>query len=141
MAGEDKRVRAWVLVKSKEPEETAKELDGELKAELSKPHGNRRTNFIFVRADVVDVVEGEGEYNVIVPVDAANPGSLKQALTMIKNARGTSSVTVCEVKEHYPDPPYSTATFVTQNEWDVEQPQEFAPAGLHPHSPGRNAWG
>jgi hypothetical protein len=136
MAGEEKRVRAWVLVKSSEPEETAKELDGKLKAELTKPYDKRRKDLVIVRADVV-----EGEYNVIVPVDAANPGSLKQALKMIEDARGTSSVTVCTVTTHYPDPPHSTATFVTQKEYDADRVPEFHPPGLHPHSPGRNAWG
>lgn len=136
MAGEDKRVRAWVLVKSDEPEETAKELNEKLNDELKKPHPERRKDLVIVRADVVD-----GEYDVIVPVDSANPGSLKQALKMIEDARGTTSVTVCEVTTHYPDPPHSTATFVTEEEHDADPVPEFAPPGLHPRSPGNNAWG
>ncbi len=129
------RIRAWVLGKSEEPEETAKAIGQLIDDEMVKAPANRREDLIIVRADVV-----QGEYDIVVPVDAASEQALETALKMIVDA-GLSDPMTLRVQTHNPKPPHAASTFVTAAELRAHPAQEFTPPGRHPKSPGRNAWG
>ncbi|MCH8093937.1 MAG: hypothetical protein IH953_05020 [Chloroflexi bacterium] len=132
-AGE--RVRAWVLGKSDQPEETAKAIGQLMDDEMVKAPADRREDLIIVRADIV-----EGDYDLVVPVDAASEQALATALEMIEGA-GLLQPTTLRVQTHNPSPPHAASTFVTAAELRAHPAQEFSPPGRHPGSPGRNAWG
>jgi len=132
-AGE--RVRAWVLGKSDQPEETAKAIGKLIDDEMVKAPADRRDDLIIVRADVV-----EGDYDIVVPVDAASEEALSAALEMIEGA-GLLEPKTFRVRTHNPSPPHAASTFVTAAELRADPAQEFSPPGRHPASPGRNAWG
>ncbi|MEE9230370.1 MAG: hypothetical protein V3U86_06660 [Acidobacteriota bacterium] len=129
------RIRAWVLGKSEEAEETARAIGQLIGDEMKKAPANRREGLIIVRADVV-----QGDYDIVVPVDAANEESLATALEMIVGA-GLGDPVTLRVQTHNPEPPHAASTFVTAAELQAHPAQEFTPAGRHPKSPGRNAWG
>jgi len=125
-----KRVRAWVLVTSKSPKGTA--------ASIGARYSDGEDKWVIVRADVV---EG-GVSNVVVPVDAASGEDLNDVLDLIRAAPGVDAEpTVLEVSDHSPSPPHRAHTYVTQDELDEFEVDEYKPFGRHPKSPGRNGWG
>ncbi len=130
MSGANTRVRAWVLITSKSPKGTA--------ASIGARYSDGGDQYVIVRADVV---EG-GASNVVVPIDAASEADLKQVLELIREAPGIEGeLTVLKVKTHSPRPPHRSHTFVTPEELDEFEVDEYRPAGRHPQSPGRNGWG
>jgi hypothetical protein len=129
------RIRAWVLGKSEEAEETAKAIGQLIDDEMARAPAGRRDDLIIVRADVV-----QGEYDLVVPVDAASEDALATALEMIEGA-GLKEPKTLRVQTHNPAPPHKASTYVTAKELEDHPAQEFTPAGRHPKSPGRNAWG
>ena len=132
---ESGRIRAWVLVKAVNADETGKALTANLKEGENK--------YIIIRADKVQV-EAESfarDVNLIVPVDAASGDDLKWVLTKIREMPGVNVLTVANVSAHYPDPPHRSHTFVTADELGKDPVDEYSPPGRHPKSPGRNGWG
>jgi len=90
---------------------------------------------VIVRADVV-----EGEYNLIVPVDAANDEAFDKVLALLKKvAKGDPLV--ARVVEHYPAPVHNAHSFITVDEYELNPLREYYPPGRHPQSPGANPWG
>ena len=128
---EGPRVRAWVLVKSTNPAQTA----GDIGAEYTKGFDN----YVIVRADVVT----GADMDVIVPVDVANEAALETVLDIIREAPGFTSLSVARVTSYNPAPPQQSHLFVTEAELNADPPSrvDFPRAGRHPQSPGRNGWG
>jgi len=149
----DRRVRAWVLVKAEDPEKLSNELADEYR---ETRYRNRVVEFgkgggelVVVRADAVDddpsLVEAadacESETNLVIPVDAANKGILRKFVGNIQKRPGVTVLSILAVQKHNPDPPHASSTFVTGTEFDLDPVRDYDPPGRHPHSPGRNAWG
>ncbi len=149
----DRRVRAWVLVKAEDHEKLSNELADKYR---ETRYRNRVVEFgkgggelVVVRADVVDddpnLVEPadacESETNLVIPVDAANKGILRKFVGDIQIKPGVTVLSVLTVRKHNPDPPHASSTFVTDTEFNLDPVSDFEPPGRHPHSPGRNAWG
>ncbi len=151
----DRRVRAWVLVKAEHPDKLSEALGHEYRDTRDKDRivefGKGGGNLVVVRADVVD-----GEWNLVVPVDAVNEVILNGFVTKIqkndfKNEKAkeimkdeednTTLVLKVTLNGHNPNPPHRSSTFVTGTELAADKVPEYTPAGRHPHSPGRNAWG
>jgi hypothetical protein len=117
---------------SKSPKGTA--------ASIGARYSEGDDQYVIVRADVV---EG-GSSNVVVPVDAASEDDLNDVLDLLRAAPGVEGeLTVLKVKEkgHNPWPPHRSHTFVTEEEFDEFEVDEYKPPGRHPKSPGRNGWG
>lgn len=137
METESGRVRAWVLVRSKNPEETSEALAADYyDAERELPFGAGGDDIVVVRADLID-----GEMNLMVPVDVANEDFLHEVVKRIREKGGVTETSVFRVLRHNPDPPHSASTYVTPEEFGRDRAPEFDPPGRHPRSPGKNAWG
>jgi len=121
------RVRAWVLLRAKDPDQAAKSL-----AAYFDQGGDR---WVIVRADVV-----EGEANLIVPVDAAGEEALQEALEHLRKV-ATGEPVVTRVLRHYPDPVHNAHSYITADEYERNPVREYFPPGRHPQSPGANPWG
>lgn len=127
METRSQRVRAWVLLKASDPQQAARAIG------VYFTDGG--DEWVIVRADVV-----EGEYNLIVPVDAANDEALEKVLGILKKvAKGDPSV--ARVVEHYPAPVHNAHCFITVDEYELNPLREYYPPGRHPQSPGANPWG
>jgi len=129
------RVRAWVLVKSDNPGQTASALTADL------TEGG--DDYIIIRADVVqcEIESFARDVNLIVPVDVANADVLAEVLGRISGLAGVNDVAVANVTAYSPDPPHRAHTFVTADELGRDRVPEYDPPGRHPMSPGRNGWG
>jgi hypothetical protein len=95
--------------------------------------------YVVVRADVV-----EGDYNLVVPVDAVDAAAFDSVLSDLSgklNGQVLSGPTVLHVTDHYPLPPHCSHTFVAGGEFERFPLPEYAPPGRHPQSPGYNPWG
>ena len=138
---EAKRVRAWVLVQAGDPNKFAKALANEFRdEERDYEFGEGGKDLVVVRADVV---EGESDWNVVVPVDAKSEGILEVFVEKIKNYKGVTAVSVLKVSDggHNPDPPHGSPTYVSWQELINDPVVDYFPGGRHPNSPGRNPWG
>ena len=139
MESESKRVRAWVMVTAKKPYEFSAELAKNYRdEERGHEFGLGGKALVVVRADVVD---GD-KVNVVVPVDAVSRPRLDEFVNEIEGY-GVTNVTILQVKEngHHPNPPHKSSTYVTWDELREDPVVDYFPAGRHPNSPGRNAWG
>ena len=130
MDPEAQRVRAWVLFNVREPEDVAKKIA------LRFADGEDR--WIIVRADVV-----RGDYNLVVPVDAADEAAYDEVLGILREAAPGAKLTFARVKDHVPPPPHKSDFFVTRQEWADDHPLkiEDRPGRHRSQSPGGNAWG
>jgi hypothetical protein len=144
---EEKRVRAWVLVQAKNPEEVAKRLYLHFYPEGEDPLEKDR--YVVVRADVVE--EGDLSYNLVIPVDAAKETDLTSAVDEIKRQAGEEIVPVTlKVKEngHNPKPPHIAHGFITPAELKAQYDKKIKlveeirlKAGRQGASPGHSPWG
>ena len=139
------RARAWVLLKVKDPKAVV--------AEFERPRGNHQGKVdmglmswggagrVIVRADMV---EGEGGWNLVVPVDASSDTALSEAISEVTMAAGDRLVAraVLHVKEHHPRVPHQAHSYVTEAELGTLPDKAFPAHGRHwPASPGANPWG
>lgn len=152
MTGEKDRARAWVLVKAGNPKKLSNALAIEYKDHGSgHEFGKGGNDLVVVRADVVD-----GEWNLVIPVDAVTEVILKTFVTKIqkndfrnKKAKeimkdeedNTTLVLKVTLNGHNPNPPHRSSTYVTARELGLDHEPAFDKPGRHPKSPGRNAWG
>jgi len=135
-AGE--RVRAWVLFRVEDPHGAAARF-GELDEKGLTLLTEGSNDYVIVRADVV---EGDPNYNLVVPVDAASAEEFQVALGRLKSVVGEEvPTTVLNVVEHFPTPPQRSHTYVTEKELTQCFLPEYNPSGRHPQSPGANPWG
>ncbi len=137
MESESKRVRAWVLAKT----EKADAISDELATMYTDSNGGHEFGeggdaLVVVRADVVN-----GEMNLVVPVDAASKDYLDRVKEIIQEMDSEAEIFVLSVKRHNPNPPHKSSTYVTWDELREDPVVDYFPAGRHPNSPGRNAWG
>jgi hypothetical protein len=93
--------------------------------------------WVVVRADVVI----DGEYNLVVPVDAADEAWLQVVLGNLAKVPGLIKVKVLRVESYNPSPSHRAHSYVTASEVDEFRVPEFAEPGRHPKSPGANPWG
>ena len=103
VVNEERRVRAWVLVKATKSKVFSKALATKYRDERREyEFGGGSPNLVVVRADVV---EGERDRNVVVPVDAKSEGILEAFVEKIKNYKGVTAVSVLKVSDggHNPD--------------------------------------
>lgn len=121
------RVRAWVLLKVENPEGVAQNLHRPPDKDMDIP-------WFIVRADVVD-----GEYNVVVPVDAADPTQLNKACKHIQEIARPKLFVKLQVEVHNPSTPHLAQGYVTKPEF-TDAPDDVV-EGLQRQSPGANAWG
>lgn len=137
MASKNERVRAWIFVETEDALKTSKAI-----SEYFTAGGD---DYVIVRADVVTPDQSDGDKLVVVPVDTAHDDALAEVLGLIMDAAGKESRTtvyrVMNREDHNPWPPHGAHCFVTEDELRALPAQEFSPAGRHPKSPGRNAFG
>jgi hypothetical protein len=126
---ENGRVRAWVLVWADDPVGVAEELYEELRYE-------GEDEYVVVRADVVESFYG---YNIVIPVDAQDQGSLDLVLKKIRNPKAVKRMAVLRVETHNPYPPQDASGYVTEGE--AEAGDEDVKVGRQDNSPGLNPWG
>ena len=129
MDGQTERKRAWVLLKYGDPDAAA--------ALISDNFTKGGEEWVVVRADVVN----DGQYNLVVPVDAANEAALETVLAMLAKVPGLVKIKVLRVERYYPRPSHRSHSFVTPAEVEEFRVPEFEKAGRHPQSPGANPWG
>jgi hypothetical protein len=121
------RCRAWLLFKV----ENAPKMAAALEDYLTKGGAD----YVVVRVDVV-----EGDYNLVVPVDASSQASLSSLIETLRGIVGSAPV-VLVVTEHHPDPVTRSHSFVTGPEAEP-YPTDFPESGRQvPNSPGANPWG
>jgi hypothetical protein len=125
----DGRIRAWILIQVDSPHDAAQRLyDSQGLA--------GGDSYVVVRADVVDYV-----YNVVVPVDAANPDVLQSVHRMILEITGARDSVVIPVVESFPPIPHNAEGFITPAEYDLGYDKLHCKPGRQRWSPGVNAWG
>lgn len=129
MDARPERVRAWVLFNVSKPEDVAKKIA------LRFADGEDR--WIIVRADVV-----RGDYDLVVPVDAADEAAYDEVLGILREAAPGATLTFARVKDHVRTPPHKSDCFVTPAE-HREEPLGIAnrPGRHRSRSPGGNPWG
>jgi hypothetical protein len=100
---------------------------------------NGGNTYVIVRADVLD---GNAEYNLVIPVDAAL-GELENVFGLLRDdtALGVESSALLRVVSHEPSVPHRGFSFITPGEFDAYPLPELCPPGRHPQSPGANPWG
>jgi len=125
---EDGRSRAWVLLRVRTPEEAANALY----EQFGLAGGD---DFVVVRADIVD-----HDYNIVVPVDAANDEVLSDVVCQIYKVTGGTELLVLKVQQHIPLIPHIADGYVSTEEYEAE-PDESVKIGRQRTSPGANAWG
>ena len=125
---QDGRSRAWVLLRVKAPEEAA----GALYSQFGLAGGD---DFVVVRADIVD-----HDFDIVVPVDAANDEVLSDVICKIYKVTGGTELLVLKVRQHIPLIPHTADGWVTAEEYDAD-PDECVSIGRQQKSPGANAWG
>jgi hypothetical protein len=130
------RVRAWVLVRARDPEKVVQRI-----YEMLRYEGG--DEFVVVRADVVDY-----SHNIVVPVDAESEKALMGVVDVIKGVEGVEkqTATVVPVKMHVPYPPHIANGYIHAAELEAQLAQDIEiEEGLKPGrqaaSPGHNAWG
>jgi hypothetical protein len=95
-------------------------------------------DYVVVRADVVDSELSD----IVVPVDAADPGFLQEVVEMIcrdDRVQGAQTATV-RGDGHFPPIPHDAHGFITPQE-QADGQDEKADVYRFPNSPGFNAWG
>jgi hypothetical protein len=122
------RYRAWVLFDVLDPQQAAGAV-----ADLLTEGEDA---WVIVRADVVT-----GDYNLVVPVDAANAVAFQAAQEALVGRVGSEPAAILCVLSHVPEPPHGSHTFVTEGELGEFYLREYDPPGRHPQSPGANPWG
>ena len=145
MPSANDRARAWILLQVKEP--------AAVLAEIEKPRGPSDgqpnmgllswggSDIVIIRADRV---EGDGGWNLVIPVDARNEWALNAAILELKAAAGNRLLAqaVLRVKEHHPAVPAAAHSYVTEAEVRKLRDPAFAQSKRHwPASPGANPWG
>jgi len=123
------RVRAWVLVWADDRAGVAEELYEQFRYE-------GEDEYVVVRADVVESFYG---YNIVVPVDAQDQGTLDSIVEMIRNLEAVKRVAILRVEIHNPYPPQDASGYVTEEE--AEAGEEDVKIGRQDKSPGLNPWG
>ena len=126
------RYRAWILFSVEDPRGAA--------AELSSLLTEGGDDFIVVRADVIEGDFSNGDFNLVIPVDAADDTAFGTVLADMTDRVG-SAPTVLHVTDHYPLPPHCSHTFIAEEEFKSFPLPEYDPPGRHPQSPGANPWG
>lgn len=132
------RLRAWVLFRVDDPRLAADQftMPDEKGETPLKAGGN---DYVIVRADVV---EGNGDFNLVVPLDAANTDQFAIACGRLIEVVGQPPKTVLRVLEHVPTPPHEAHSYLSAKELEAFPiPTEFPEAGRYPKSPGANPWG
>ena len=139
------RVRAGVLLKVQEPSAVASEIERPLKVHLGNVNmgllSEPDTDYVIVRADVV---VGESEWNLVVPVDAGSEPSLHDAIKKLILAAGGPPVphTVLRVEPHHPRFPHQAHSYISDAEFNSSKTGDLTHSGRHwPASPGANPWG
>ncbi len=122
------RTRAWILVQVDSPHDAAQTLYDTLWEEGDD-------NYVVIRADVVDYV-----YNVVIPVDAANPVALEAARQRILEITGATQIVVIPVVHLVPSVPHNAHGFITAAEARAGHERVDRPGRQH-WSPGANPWG
>lgn len=124
------RVRAWALFNATNPEKAAQKI--------SDLFTQGKEDYVVIRADVVHTEQGE--FNLVVPVDAKDEKQLNVALKRLSAEAGPA--TVLEVVHHHPEDPHRAHSYVAPGEFGRFPQAEYAPPGRHrPKSPGANPWG
>jgi|GEM_PF-6872872 len=137
VAVDGERYRAWVLFRVDDPQVAAAQFGVQDEKGVT-PLTEGGGNYVIVRADVVD---GDEDYNLVVPVDAADEGQFQVASDRLTAVVGARPKSVLRVAGHFPTPPHCSHTFVTEEELKSFYLEEYAPPGRHPQSPGANPWG
>ncbi|NOR89089.1 MAG: hypothetical protein GQ524_02445 [Anaerolineales bacterium] len=130
------RVRAWLLIKAKDPVAAAQTI--------FRNWGESRKNdedYFVIRADEVDC-----DYNIVVPVDTDSDPNLQKLVGLITGVDGVKSITVAKVKEYNPLPSYLAHGYISQQEADYAHknkmlPPDDKPGKIKKNSPGDNPWG
>jgi hypothetical protein len=123
------RMRAWILIQVDSPHDAAQRLyDSQGLA--------GGDSYVVVRADVVDYI-----YNVVIPVDAANPDVMRAVHHTILEITGASQSVVIPVVESFPPIPHDAEGFITEDEYANGYDKEHCKIGRQRWSPGVNAWG
>jgi hypothetical protein len=123
------RVRAWMLLETRSPAETAHRIYRELGAE-----GGDRV--VLVRVDVV-----EHRYNLVVAVDAESGEALAEVHHRVQEMAGTSETALLPVVKHFPHPPHDADGFITPEEAELFTDDGRVKVGRQKNSPGMNPWG
>jgi hypothetical protein len=125
------RVRAWILLRAGYPDKVAKAIYDQ----FGKDGGNE---FVVVRADVVD-----GDYNIVIPIDAADQSHFSATEKKVTSLRGVTSHITLTVTNHYPTPTYLAHGFTTLQDFADKlrwiHPDEWG--RVQKKSPGDNPWG
>jgi hypothetical protein len=123
------RTRAWIMLQVDSPSEAAHRLyDSQGLA--------GGYDYVVVRADVVNYV-----YNLMVPVDAANPDVLQSVHRIILDITGARFSVVIPVVEFVPLIPHDAEGFITGDEYEMGHDKLHCKEGRQRWSPGMNAWG
>jgi hypothetical protein len=131
------RKRAWLLIKT-EPQDGAPGIAQTIYNSLGE---EGESGFVVIRADVV-----EGEFNIVVPVDANSEDQLEVVVKEIKKIKGVDTITIAKVGVHNPAPTYLAHGFVSYEEKDSAVRKEELPGPdevgrIMKKSPGDNPWG
>lgn len=132
---ENEGVRAWVLIRAKEPETAAAELYGAL-GYPPQIQDYPWIKSVMVRVDVVE----DYYYNIVIPVDAESPEALQEVVCAIQKQTGATETAVLRVTRHFPEIPHAADGYITGAEFD-RFPDPGAMVGRQRTSPGMNPWG
>ena len=125
-----RRSRAWILIQVDSPHDAAQTIWKKL--------GSKDDDlYIVVRADVVNYEW----FNLVVPVDAADPDAVEAANQRIIELVSPVRTTILPVTQHYPPVPHDGEGFVTEDEYEKGHDKVHCKAGRQRWSPGMNAWG
>jgi hypothetical protein len=127
------RIRAWLLIKAREPESAARHI--------YTSWGDKGENdYVVIRADVVD-----SDFNIVVPVDALSDDMLREVVKLITDVEGVQTITIARVLNHNPVPTYLAHGFVSVKEEKYaekeKKPKPDKTGRIKKNSPGDNPWG
>ena len=122
------RVRAWLFFRAENPDDATEKISS-----LFTEGGD---DYVVVRADVA-----QGDFSLVVPVDAADDAMFAKAVGLLTQAVGSAPALEVRVLRHYPAEPQRAHCFVHPEEHARYPLHEYSPPGRHPKSPGANPWG
>jgi hypothetical protein len=125
-----RRTRAWILIQVDSPHEAAQRIWDTIGSEVDDYQ-------IVVRADVVK----NEWFNLVVPVDVADPNALESINQRIVDLITPARTTILPVSQHFPLVPHDAEGFITGDEYDMGHDKLHCKVGRQRWSPGLNAWG
>ncbi len=130
MDEQEKRVRAWVLIKSDNPEDIVDRIWA-----LDKKDGS----IVVIRTDIIK----EGSYSLVVPFDMASAslGMVTEFFDGLKENKNVNDFEFAVVKCFIPDPAQDSSGYITGGEFKRGEKQAGVRAGRQDNSPGFNPWG